>query len=213
MGGGGGNVVPLFRFNNNEKSASLNLNSNNDYKEGISSWVLEKAQQKVNSKIIKEDLFNYVYGFLHSQVYRKKYTNTLTKQPPSIPIVREKLFWQYVTIGKELIDLHLNYESQPKLSEVEISGEEYGFFQVAKMSYKKGSSTIKFNDHITIKNIPSKAYEYELNGNSAIWWIYNQYEATIGNGKKYRNRKSSAHRKEDVSNDPNIFAKEIGNPR
>lgn len=37
-------------------------------------------------------------------------------------------------------------------------------------------STILFNNHITISNIPLKAYEYKVNGRSAIEWIMDQYQ-------------------------------------
>ena len=35
--------------------------------------------------------------------------------------------------------------------------------------------TIIFNDYITISNIPERAYEYVVNGRSAIEWIMESY--------------------------------------
>ena len=204
-----GNYLPLkFTLEANNKSKiQLFDNEKNELKtqDGLSDWILTKAQEKYSFNIIKEDLFHYVYGFLHSPIYRKKYANTLTKQAPSIPLVNEKSFWQYVNIGKELMDLHLDYENQPKLPEVEVSGEEQGHFQVNKMSYIEGSPTIQFNDYITISNIPAKAYDYLITDKSAIWWVMNQYQ---------RERTSSkSHYPAGIPNDPNIYAQEIGNPR
>ena len=87
---------------------------------------------------------------------------------------------KYVEIGRELADLHLNYEDQPIWEgvEVEISKPDY---RVKKMKHpKKGIlDTIIFNDSITIKNIPEKAYDYVVNGRPAIEWIIDQYQVKI----------------------------------
>ena len=53
---------------------------------------------------------------------------------------------------------------------------------------------------ITIANIPAKAYEYVVNGKSAIEWIMERYQVTI-------------HKESGIKNDPNDWAKEVGNPR
>ncbi|MCY3998213.1 MAG: hypothetical protein OXE55_02500 [Flavobacteriaceae bacterium] len=214
---GGNNLPQRFKLVHPDDSPIFNeTHHQNTVEDGISDWILEKAKETYTSKVTKEDLFHYVYGFLHSPIYRKKYANTLTKQAPSIPLVDENSFWPYVNIGKKLMDLHLDYENQPKLPEVEVSGEEHENFMIRKMQFAKDDKTrIVFNDDITISGIPLKAYDYLITDKSAIWWVMNQYEATIGNGKKYRNRKQSANRKDekDIPNDPNIYAQEIGNPR
>ena len=198
------NYFPLYHIESNNTPLLKEGQKEMNVEDGVSDWILKKARQEVSSKITKEDLFHYVYGFLHSPTYRKKYASTLTKQAPSIPLVKEAHFWQYVTIGKELMDLHLDYENQPKLPEVEVSGEEQGHFQVNKMSYIEGSPTIQFNDYITISNIPAKAYDYLITDKSAIWWVMNQYQV---------NRPQSAHKTKGIPNNPNIYAQEIGNPR
>ena len=203
---GGNNLPQRFKLDHQDDSLIFNeTHHQNTVEDGISDWILEKAKEKYTSKVTKEDLFHYVYGFLHSPTYRKKYANTLTKQAPSIPLVEEDSFWPYVNIGKELMDLHLDYENQPKLPEVEVSGEEHGNFEVRKMKFaKEDKSSIKFNDDITISNIPAKAYDYLVTDKSAIWWVMNQYQV---------NRPQSAHKTKGIPNNPNIYAQEIGNPR
>lgn len=66
---------------------------------------------------IKENIY-YIYAILHSPVYRKKYANDLQKNLPHIPLIRNKE--KYIEIGKKLVELHLNYENQPQLEEVEV---------------------------------------------------------------------------------------------
>lgn len=45
-----------------------------------------------------------------------------------------------------------------------------------KYPNKNDLSTIIFNSDIKIHKIPEKAYEYNINGRSAIEWIINQYQ-------------------------------------
>ena len=59
--------------------------------------------------------------------------------------------------------------------------------------FEKDRSTIIFNDDITIRNIPEKAYEYVVNGRSAIEWIVDQYQI-------------KTDRKSGITDDPNDFS-------
>ncbi|WP_373480827.1 type ISP restriction/modification enzyme [Geminocystis sp.] len=60
-------------------------------------------------KIKKENIFYYVYGVLHNPKYRQKYELNLKREFPRIPFYDD--FWQWVKWGKQLMDLHLNYET------------------------------------------------------------------------------------------------------
>ena len=131
-----------------------------------------------------DETFAYVYGLLNSREYQLKYANDLKKDLARIPIVKNKD--KYVEIGRLLIDLHLNYERIDPYNEVNIILSGDLSYKVKKMQfYKKRDdngklvndlSTILFNNHITISNIPLKAYEYKVNGRSAIEWIMDQYQ-------------------------------------
>jgi predicted helicase len=65
---------------------------------------------------------------------------------------------------------------------------------------KDQKDTIIYNSRITIENIPTKAYQYIVNGKSAIEWIMERYQVTI-------------HKESGIKNDPNDWATEVGNPR
>ena len=131
-----------------------------------------------------DDTFSYVYGLLNSREYQEKYANDLKKDLARIPIVKNKE--RYVEVGKALMDLHLNYEEVPVYDGVEITPLVNPSYRVTKMRFakkrdEKGKSvndlsTIIFNSDITISNIPEKAYEYVVNGRSAIEWIMDQYQ-------------------------------------
>jgi len=56
----------------------------------------------------KESIFYYVYAVLHNPKYRQKYELNLKREFPRIPFYND--FWQWANWGKQLMDLHLNYE-------------------------------------------------------------------------------------------------------
>ena len=61
---------------------------------------------------------------------------------------------------------------------------------------EKDYSTIIFNDSITIKDIPLTAYDYIVNGRSAIEWIMDQYQV----------HDSGQYKKAGIVDDPNDFS-------
>ena len=65
---------------------------------------------------------------------------------------------------------------------------------------KGQKDTILYNSQITISDIPAKAYEYVVNGKSAIEWVMERYQVTT-------------HTESGIKNDPNDWAEEVGNPR
>lgn len=68
---------------------------------------------------------------------------------------------------------------------------------------KDKKDTIIYNGKITINNIPAKAYEYIVNGKSAIEWVMERYQITVDDGKNGSM----------IKNDPNDWSREHSNPR
>lgn len=148
-----------------------------------------------------DDTFAYVYGVLNSKDYQEKYANDLKKDLARIPIVKNKE--KYVEVGQKLMDLHLNYEEVPVYEGVEITPLVNPNYKVTKMRFakkrdEKGKSvndlsTIIFNSDLTISNIPEKAYEYVVNGRSAVEWIIDQYQV-------------KTDKKSGITDDPNDYS-------
>ncbi len=148
----------------------------------ISDFALKKFKQKLQDETInKEDIFYYIYAIFHHKSYLEKYKFELSKEAPRVPISKD--FKNLSILGKKLATLHLNYENNEMFKEVEfkdgiladISNDE--FYKVTKM--KKLGNDIFYNQNITIKNIPSIAYEYKINKKSAIDWIIDRYQVSI----------------------------------
>lgn len=157
----------------------------------ITDAALKKFQGLYGSKVKKEDIFYYVYAVLHSKEYISRYADNISKELPRIPTLDH--FADWVQAGRDLAKLHLNYEQAANAEQLgltlEISKED---FTVEKMRFaKEGKSakkdTIHYNDFITISNIPEKAYDYIINGQSAIEWIMEKYQITVDKASGIRN--------------------------
>ena len=126
-----------------------------------------------DSKIVKDDIFHYVYGILHHPGYRDKYKNDLFKELPRIPFAPD--FWAFSEAGEQLAYIHANYDQldgwEGKMK-VEYSDDfdpdNREHWRIEKMRWTDDNKTLKFNDHITLRNIPAGAHIYKIADNSPI---------------------------------------------
>lgn len=135
--------------------------------------------------ITKEDLFYYVYGLLHSEDYRSRFADNLSKQLPRIPAVKKAAdFWAYVGAGRKLGDLHCDFDSVEPYPVIIAQGDlrlahipdPERFYRVEKMKFggtrpNLDKSTVIYNPHITLTGIPIEAYDYVINGKPALEWV------------------------------------------
>ncbi|HAE59909.1 MAG TPA: DNA helicase [Anaerolineae bacterium] len=130
--------------------------------------------------ISKWDIFHYVYALLHSPAYREKYAANLKRDLPHIPFVDSvEKFWQYVEAGKQLAELHVNYEQQAQYPlEMVENAEAHLDWRVEKMRLSKDKTEIQYNDFLTLRGIPAEAFEYRLGNRSALDWVIDQYRVT-----------------------------------
>jgi predicted helicase len=126
-------------------------------------------------QITKEDIFHYVYGVLHNPAYRQKYELNLKREFPRIPFYSD--FWFWSEKGKELMELHLDYE---RVEAWDLGREESvlksSSLNKAKLKADKTKGEIYLDEQTTLKNIPALAWEYKLGNRSALEWILDQYK-------------------------------------
>lgn len=189
---------PLYNYVENN-DFNLFYNEGKRIKEyNISDYAIKKFGEKYSVTISPEDIFYYVYGILHSKDYTSKFEIDLKKSLPYIPMIESyEDFNTFSRAGKQLADLHLNYEKVEPYSKCKILVYPDANYNVTKMKFgkNKNKSIIEFNDKITISNIPEKAYEYIVSGKSAIEWIMDRYSITTDT-------------KSEITNDPNDWCKE-----
>ncbi|MFP6351437.1 type ISP restriction/modification enzyme [Helicobacter pylori] len=132
-----------------------------------------------DNSITEEEIFYYIYAIFHHKGYLKKYKNSLAKEAPRIALSDD--FKELSVLGKELGKLHLNYESGEMHTSVKyttlMNAEIEGYYDVEKMT-KKGDC-ILYNQNIAITKIPKKAFDYVVNGKSAIDWVIERYQKTM----------------------------------
>ena len=204
---------PLYWYEERQ-GAQASLFDNGDDKyirhEAVTDFILKRAQEQYGPKVTKEDIFYYVYGFLHCPAYRDTFANDLKKMLPRLPMLEKaEDFWAFSRSGRELATLHLNYEKVKASKEVVVEWHlplidipEEQLYRVEKMKFGTGGnkSVIEYNNYITLSNIPLRAYDYVVNGKSAIEWIMERYSDKVD-------------RKSGIRNDANQWGIEHDNPK
>ncbi len=200
---------PLYWYENKagerEKNKLQSLFEDSDdiiRHDGISDYALNMAREKYGSGISKDDIFYYVYGYLHSSDYRKLFSDDLKLSLPRIDFVSNlDDFFAFSNAGRELANLHLNYENITPPDKLTISGilnadealSNSKLCRVNKMKLIPEERKLVYNQYITIGNIPEEAFEYVVNGRSALGWLVEQYQYSVD--------KDSG-----IVNDPNEYA-------
>ncbi len=236
---GDAQCFPLYYYEELDTSDMFASNDRYVRKDAVSDYILKQARaQYRDPKIEKQDLFYYVYGFLHSPDYRSAFSADLKKMLPRIPLVESASdFWAFSRAGRQLAELHLGYESAEPYRALVVSSsaatsdlpmfqgeaadarsaysavDPATLYRVSQMRFAKklgkdkndkpkridDRSRIVYNERLTIAGIPAEAYEYVVNGKSAIEWLMERYAV-------------STDKASGIVNDPNDWAAEHGDP-
>ncbi|WP_315298217.1 type ISP restriction/modification enzyme, partial [uncultured Actinomyces sp.] len=154
--------------------------------------------------ITKEDIFFYVYALLHHPEYRERYEDDLKKMLPHIP--RAAGFHTYASVGRELADLHVNYERvepYPSVQEeasLHAPADPWERYRIGERKMRfpklgrrdKDVTRLEYNDYVTLMGIPAQAQGYSISGRSPLEWIIDRYHV--------KTDKASG-----IVNDPNDF--------
>ena len=217
---------PLYVYTKEERGEQMTLfdKGDDEYRctSGITDFMLERCRAEFGDKVTKEDIFYFIYGILHSPEYRKRFEADLKKSLARIPLPKTGAdFAAFVKAGRKLGDLHCGYETVKPWAGciVDVVPGYDSPYHVIKMRFKKKDNPkdesangkldrweiedrtrIIYNDRITIRGIPLAAYDYVVNGKSAIEWVMERYQVTT-------NKDSG------IVNDPNKWLAESGNER
>lgn len=207
-GSEGGQFFARYSYS---EPASGTLFDEPEQRDNMTDWALTEYQSSYGEQVTKDEIFYYVYGLLHSPEYRERYAADLKKQMPRIPqVVGVERFNEFVQAGRELADLHINYEDLTPypLTERILPGapeDEYERFSVTKMKYggKAGAwdkTRIRYNAFVDIEGIPLDAQEYMLGSRSGLDWILERYRV-------------KPDKVSGIVNDPNDWSREHEQPR
>lgn len=163
----------------------------------------KRAQKDGGIEIQKEDIFYYIYGILHSEEYRRRYSANLKKELPRIPMAKH--FKDFYNVGKALAQLHLHYEEAEPYP-LTVVGDDENPGRVEKMRWGKkrnpvtgkteaDKSVLVYNNNLTFKGIPEIAHRYVVNGRSPLEWMIDRYQV--------KTDKASG-----IVNDPNLYSED-----
>lgn len=126
---------------------------------------------------------------------------------PRIPYAPD--FRPFAEAGKALAELHLNYETCERLSNLKVEPRKQDLFWKEKPEHfllgtramrfadRNKKDTLIINEHIQLSGIPEEAHGYVVNGRTPLEWFINRYKITTD-------------KKSGITNDPNGWFK---NPR
>ena len=139
--------------------------------------------------ITKDDIFDYIYGLLHTSNYVDQFKNDLSKMIPRIPFAPD--FRVFAEAGKALADLHLNYEICERHPPLSVEPRKQDLFWEEKPEHfllgtramrfadKNTKDTLIINEHVKLSGIPEEAHRYVVNGRTPLEWFINRYKITL----------------------------------
>ena len=174
--------LPLYRYTPEGERVS-----------NITGWAIERINAHYRAEwgadyeriagddgITAEDIFAYTYAVLHDPEYREKYAVDLLREFPRLPLYHD--FDAWARMGRELLDLHLGFESaEPySLERVETymdkqDGQDMVSPRVMlRADMERGA--IVLDAKTTLTGVPESAWRYRLGNRSALEWVLDQYK-------------------------------------
>ena len=146
----------------------------------------EKIWAQINSFIGKEttpeDIFDYIYGVLHSPTYRVKYKEFLKVDFPRIPYPKNAdEFEHFRSFGNQLRELHLMHH----VPESPVSFPNAGSMQVDYLRWEWNkddgySGNIWINETQCFEGVPTEAWEFYIGGyQPAQKWLKDRKDRTL----------------------------------
>jgi len=157
--------LPLYRYEKDGRRV-----------ENITDWALTQFRGHYGSEAIgKEDIFHYVYAVLHPPAYRRKYELNLKREFPRVPFYDN--FAQWADWGRQLMALHLHYETVPPypLQRIDHAWDR-DRAPKAKLKSLRSIGAIELDEQTELRGIPDTAWDYKLGNRSALDWVLDQHK-------------------------------------
>ena len=213
----GGQCFPRYRYLSAEaqgNQAPLEMGEARQTQvDNIPQVTVDRFREKCQDSAIDADtIFYYVYGLLHSPDYKTRFAADLKKMLPRIPLVKSQHdFREFSEAGRALAELHVGYEdvegwpltihidkNKQEEQKRQDNPDKEAMCRVKKMAFggtarSPDKTIIRYNGHITVEGIPLEAYQYIVNGKSALEWVMERYQVT-------------QHKDSKIINDPNDWS-------
>lgn len=131
-----------------------------------------------------EDIFDYIYGVLHSPAYRAKYKEFLKVDFPRIPYPKDKTeFEHFRSFGNQLRELHLMHNVPESIVEFPESGSmmvDYAKWDSGWNTDDGYSGRVYINDTQYFDGVPTTAWNFYIGGyQPAQKWLKDRKGRTL----------------------------------
>lgn len=151
---GGGIVFPLYLYEENMGKVEKRVNLDKDIVAKIAA---------IGGELSPEDIFDYIYGVLHSPAYRTKFKEFLKVDFPRIPYPKDLgEFERFRAAGRELRTVHLMKDAEPSLFEARGRFPIAGDNVVDAVKWDNGRVYINSSQYFD--NVPLEAWEQAIGG-------------------------------------------------
>jgi predicted helicase len=177
-----GYIFPLYLYDSNsidfffERKPNLNQDIVAKLAKDLGLSFTAEKEDTANS-FSPQDVFDYVYAVLHSQLYRKKYKEFMKIDFPRIPYpTSKKIFWDLAQLGMKLRNIHLfeNDVVNKYMTKYPIDGDNI----ITSVKYENGKVLI--NDNQYFSNVPQNVWEFYIGGyQPAQKWLKDRKEREL----------------------------------
>lgn len=150
--------------------------------DNITDWALEQFQTKYGPEVTKDDIWEYLYGVMHSPEWRMDYRHDLQRNLPRIPLADD--FEAFRSAGRKLMDLHIDYETADEYpvqclvdGELSEGDAEGGAYRIeSRMRWGKRSdgaedrTVLLVNSRCRLVGIPVETTHYTVSGRTPLQW-------------------------------------------
>ena len=171
-GAGISNIGPLYLYpetgkqpliKTTERTPNLDMKIVGQIAEKLGLWFTNEKETDAGAfaSFSPIDILDYIYAVLHSPTYREKYKEFLKINFPRVPYPKDvETFWQFVTLGGQLRQIHL-LES-PMVEKYITTYPQEGSNVVGKIKYEDGK--VRINEQQYFDNVPQIAWEFFIGG-------------------------------------------------
>ena len=169
-------AFPLYTV---AEDALSNISEETELYPNLNPDIVNSIEQKVGQGTLSpEEIFDYVYGVLHSKDYREKYKEFLKIDFPKVPYPKDAAHFRYFeNIGRELRHLHLMQNSASW--KIETTYPVSGSNKVETLRYDDGKVFI--NETQYFGNVPKETWELFIGGyQPAQKWLKDRKGKQLG---------------------------------
>lgn len=158
---------PLYLYPSADKNQLLSHHELTERRPNLNPTLVATLTEAYGSEPSPEEIFQYIYATLYSNVYREKYAEFLRTDFPRIPFTSDhELFDELAALGKSLVDLHLlrSDELDPPIAKFEGDGD--GIVQTGKkgLRYDPKTERVYINETQYFEGVPPQVWEYQIGG-------------------------------------------------